>query len=154
MGEVFLVAALALIFGGSSKPKSNGSGNGSSSTLRPPAEDACSIRVDVDGKVLAICRVGARWRMYVDHQLDPRTFADLPGVLQRAVVVSAPAIARRITFETDHGTATVLKLDDGTFEWSFTPADDPQATKRGAPEPTMLDALGSLYGAIGREFFA
>ncbi len=124
-----------------------------SSTI--PEESSCPIRVDVDGRTLAICRVGTRYRMYVEHVLDPRTFADLPGVLQRAVVVANPAAARRITFETSHGTATVLKLDAGGYDWTFTPSDDPTHPQHGGPSATMLDALGDLYAKAGKaDFFS
>lgn len=129
----------------------------SSSNGRKPggnklAEDSCSLRVDVDGKTLSICRVGSRFRMFVDHVLDARTFADLRGVLQRAVVIAKPHEARRITFETPKGTASIVKLEAANgFAWTYTPASSPDEHEEGT-EPTVMDALGVLYSKHARDF--
>lgn len=159
MDEIIAIVAAMFLFGGGSK-KSDGDSKLPGTKIPGssiPEESGCPIRVDVDGRALSICRVGTRYRMYVDHELDARTFADLPGVLQRAVVVTNPSTARRITFETAHGTATVLKLDPGPgYEWSFTPASDPtNPQKSTTPSATMLDALGELYSKAGKaDFFS
>lgn len=151
MIELLAVGLLLFAFGGSSKSKAP-SGAKIPGTIIP-TEAACEIRVDVDGRNLAICRAGARYRMYVDHELDARTFSDLQGVLQRAVVVTTPASAARITFETPHGTATVTKALDGSgYDWSFMPSDASEPVM-GLEEPTMLDALGALYKQVGSQFF-
>jgi hypothetical protein len=122
----------------------------------PPAttlqESNAHIRVDVDGKSVAILRVGTTWRMYVDHVLDPRKFADLAGVLQRTILVTAPSKASRISIDAPKGTATLLR-GATSYSWSVVRTNDVEHAQSGI-EPTMMDALGAAYQAAGTDFFS
>lgn len=148
MIEIVLLAigAYVLTTGPSSSPSST------PPAMEPASEDGCTVRIDVDGRGYAFCRVGAHWRMYVQGELDPRKFADLAGAIQRAAATANLATVQRLTFSSPGGAATVSR-DATSYVWRWTAADGTTEDSP-TPQPTMLDALGTLYAAHGREFLA
>lgn len=148
MIELVLLAVGLMMAGGK---KSDASSSGGVS------ESSCEIGVEVDARKLSICRSGARWRMFIDGALDPRTFFDLPGVLQRAIKETDPASAQRVKISTKRGSGEIVANDTrDAFMWKLELVGDgpePQTLAGSTPEPTMLDALGKLYHATPSGFF-
>lgn len=117
-----------------------------------PTESNCGWRIDVDGKGYAFCRVGTKWRMYEQGALDPRTFSDLAGAIQRAAGTANLGNTQRLTFSSPRGSATVSR-DGEVYVWRWT-SENGTTDDSPMPQPTMLDALGTLYTAHGRDFLA
>lgn len=151
-----MIELVLLLFGGyilTTGPSSSSSSTpGSSARPTTPTEGDCNVRIDVDGRSYAFCRVGTHWRMYVQGELDSRKFADLAGAIQRAAGSANLGTTQRLTFSGPRGAATVSR-DGDVFVWRWTSIDG-RVDDSPTPQPTMLDALGTLYGAHGREFLA